>query len=292
MTPTKPVAVLGAGGQVGTNGVGLGRLEGDLTRITAVLDALDRINPSALINAAAYTKVDLAEVEKGAAWQINAEAPGRLAQWAHSKDIPFIHYSTDYVFSDDKDPKNEARPWTEADATAPINVYGMSKREGEVRVAAQGGNFLIFRTSWVYDASGKNFLNTMLRLGAEKESISVVADQFGAPTYAKDLADATLKALTTALAAQAFPAGIYHLTNKGATSWHGFAKAILDGARAQGFPLKVGDIKPIPSSAYPTPAPRPKNSRLSNEKFRTTFGFELRTWDDALIECLLEKRGQ
>ncbi|MBI3557634.1 MAG: dTDP-4-dehydrorhamnose reductase [Deltaproteobacteria bacterium] len=287
MTAHGPVVVLGAGGQVGR---ALVQLLGK-TAMDVVLAALERIKPSALINAAAYTLVDKAESEPEAAMQINARGPGALARWAKARNIPMIHYSTDYVFSGTTDAKTAARPWVETDKTAPINVYGKSKLEGEIRVGAQGGKFLIFRTSWVYDAAGKNFLNTMLRLGQERQSLKVVDDQVGAPTYAKDLAEATLHALTKASSHQTFPSGVYHLTNAGETSWYGFAREIFEKARALGIPLAVTDLQPIPSSAYPTPAPRPKNSRLSNAKFKSTFGIELRPWAPALAECLHEKSG-
>ncbi len=294
------IAVLGASGQLGRAllrqlggaGVALARPEADLANMPAVLAALERLAPSAVINAAAYTQVDRAESDKEAAWQINALAPGELAAWARLKRVPLVHFSTDYVFSDGPESTAAAKSRIETDPTAPINVYGQSKLEGDTRVAAVGGNFLIFRTSWVYDATGKNFLNTVIRLATEKTELRIVNDQNGAPTFAKDLAEGTLKALTLALAMPGFPSGVYHLTNAGETSWHGFAQAIVQQARALRFPLTIAEVQPIPSSAYPTPAPRPKNSRLSNAKFKSMFGFELRDWEAALRDCMQERKGQ
>lgn len=288
-TSTIPqIVVLGATGQLGrallaqlgSAGRGLNRREADLADVDTAIASLERIEPSALINAAAYTQVDRAEAERDLALKINAEAPAALARWSRQRDIPFVHYSTDYVFSDGDAPRREN------DRTAPINSYGHSKLEGEKRIAEQGGRHLIFRTSWVYDADGINFVNTMLRLGAQRERLNVVDDQIGAPTFAKDLAEGSLKALSKAMTQSPFPSGIYHLTNSGETSWYGFAKAIFELARAGGANLAIKELRAIPSSDYPTPAARPKNSRLSNEKFRSTFGFALRPWGEALNECL------
>ena len=271
------ILILGATGQVGralTALLGPDKCRA-LTRSEARLDhpeelatRLDRLKPSAIINAAAYTAVDLAEKEKDSARTINALAPGVLARWCAEHDIPFIHYSTDYVFSGEGD-----RPWQELDPIAPLNTYGATKAEGESRIAAAGGKWLIFRTSWVYDADGKNFLNTMLRFGAERETLRVVADQHGAPTYAPHLARATLQALEKALQLPVFPSGIYHLCNSGETTWHTFAQAIFEKARALQIPLKVQSVDAISSAEFPTPARRPSNSRMDLSKIRNTFSF-------------------
>lgn len=290
---TAPIVVLGSSGQVGrallkelgAEAIGLARPQADLTKVEQTLQALNQIsNPAVLINASAYTQVDAAESDFQNAELVNGRAPGELAEWAKSKGIPFIHYSTDYVF-----PGTGNRGWTEEDAVAPLNKYGLTKLLGERLVEKAGGKFLIFRTSWVYDADGKNFLNTMLRLGAQKESLGVVADQIGAPTFAGELAQATLKALGAAQKLPHFPSGIYHLTNSGETSWHGFASAIFEQARKRGAELKVREVRPIPAADYPTPAARPSNSRMSGAKFRSTFGFSMKPWQEALSECMAEK---
>jgi dTDP-4-dehydrorhamnose reductase len=174
-------------------------------------------------------------------------------------------------------PGTGSRPWAEDDDTAPLNVYGQSKLAGEQGIEAAGGRYLVFRTSWVYDAVGKNFLKTMLRLGSERDQLSVVADQHGAPTYAPQLAQATLEALNQARAEEQFPSGVYHLCNGGETTWHGFAQAIFDAARAQGWNLKVQNVEAMQSADYPTPARRPLNSRLSNEKAHRIWASSCRT---------------
>jgi dTDP-4-dehydrorhamnose reductase len=288
----KPIAVLGSNGQVGKallsllgdRGIGLSHSQADLTQIPKTLEFLNTLRPAALINAAAYTQVDRAETERDLARKINGEAPGALAAWAKSRGIPFVHYSTDYVFSGEG-----SAPWKETDAPSPVNFYGETKLEGETSVAAQGQDYLIFRTSWVYDAHGKNFLNTMLRLGAEKDSLNVVNDQIGAPTFALDIAATTIKALEQSLKQASFPSGVYHLVNSGEISWHGFATRIFELAQGMGQSFKLRELKAIPSSEYPLPAPRPKNSRLSTDKLRNIFGIELRPWDDALAECMQDR---
>ena len=180
-------------------------------------------------------------------------------------------------------------PRTEDATTGPLNVYGHSKLEGERAITKSGGKYLIFRTSWVYDAFGKNFLNTMLRLGADRETLNVVADQHGAPTYAPHLATVAIAALEKAIAMPTFPSGIYHAVNMGETTWHGFASAIFDAARAASIPLKIKTVEPIPSSAYPVPAKRPLNSRLSTRKLRETFGLSLPDWKEGVREATNEK---
>jgi dTDP-4-dehydrorhamnose reductase len=192
-----------------------------------------------------------------------------------------VHYSTDYVF-----PGTGTRAWSEDDETAPLNVYGESKLAGEQGIAAAGGRYMVFRTSWVYDAVGKNFLRTMLRLGADRETLRVVADQHGAPTYAPQLAQGTLEALNCAESEEQFPSGIYHLCNGGETTWHDFAQSIFDAARSRGWNLKVQNVEAVASSAYPTPARRPMNSRLNNSKAQRVLGVQLPHWQDGLNACL------
>jgi dTDP-4-dehydrorhamnose reductase len=286
---TREIMVLGAGGQVGRalvealgpRAIALGRSDADYSRPTTLPAVLDRFKPAAVINAAAYTQVDRAESEYDEALRVNGEAPGILAGWCAAHDVPLVHYSTDYVF-----PGTGFRPWTETDAVGPLNAYGRTKLEGERRVAAAGGQWLIFRTSWVYDAIGRNFFTTMLRLGQERETLSVVADQHGAPTYAPHLAEATLRALERAMAQAEFPSGIYHLCHGGETTWHGFSEAIFAGARYRAHNLRVESVRPIASSEYPTPAKRPLNSRLDTSRALATFGVQLPHWLVGLDACL------
>ncbi len=286
------IAIIGAGGQVGRalcaelgeRAIPLTRAECDLSQPDHVSAALDGINPDAVINAAAYTAVDKAEEEVALAYAINAASPGVLSAWCTTHGVPFVHYSTDYVF----DGSGE-RPWREDDPTAPLNEYGRSKRAGEVAVEDAGGAFLIFRTSWVYDAEGKNFFNTMLRLGQSHEKLTVVADQHGAPSYAPHLARATVQALETAHGMGAFPSGIYHMVNAGETNWHGFAEAIFAAARQTGMPLVVKNVEPVDSSAYPTAAKRPHNSRLNTEKLQEVLHVTLPSWEEGLAAAIKEK---
>lgn len=251
---------------------------------------LDYLRPTAIINCAAYTQVDQAEDASEAVFvrAINEESPRELARWCAARGVPFVHFSTDYVF----DGSGEIARAEDA-PVAPLNVYGRTKLDGERAVSEAGGRSLIFRTSWVYDAQGKNFLNTMLRLGAEREQLKVVADQVGAPTYAPHLAMAAVDALESAVEIESggsgdanFPTGIYHLCGGGETSWHGFASRIFEGARARGAKLSVREVAPIASSEYPTPAARPLNSRLDCSRARAVLGVSLPHWEHGLDECL------
>jgi dTDP-4-dehydrorhamnose reductase len=234
-----------------------------------------------VINAAAYTQVDRAETEERLALTVNGEAPGLIAQWCAERAIPFVHFSTDYVF-----PGSGDRPWTEEDQPAPINAYGRTKLEGERRVAAAGGAWLIFRTSWVYDASGRNFVTTMLALGQERDTLRIVADQHGAPTYAPQLAAAVIAALDRARGMPVFPSGTYHLCNTGSTTWHGFAEAIFARAAADGMVLSVTSVEPIASASYPSPAQRPANSRLNTDKARKLLDVSMPSWQCGLARCM------
>lgn len=282
------VLVFGANGQVGQalgasldDVIMLGREEADFSKPETLPGVIAGINPSYIINAAAYTAVDKAEEEEALATIINGEAPGVLAAEAAKRGIPFVHYSTDYVYDGTGDqPRKETVP------TAPLNAYGRSKLAGEKAVQAAGGAYLIFRTSWVYDAFGKNFLKTMLKLGADRETLRVISDQVGAPSYAPHLAEATLEVLEEACSMREFPAGIYHLVNSGETSWHGFAEAIFAEARARGMEMRVQTVEPIPTTEYPTPAKRPLNSRLDCTKLEETFGLKLPDWREGLREAM------
>lgn len=287
------ISIFGANGQIGSalvkllgdKAIAITRAECDLSSLESIKSVLNKHNPSAIINAAAYTAVDKAESEPEIAQQINAKAPGAMAGFAAGKNIPFIHYSTDYVF----DGSSKA-PWKEGDKTNPLSTYGHTKLKGELEVASHGGRYLIFRTSWVYDAHGKNFFNTMLRLGAEREELKIVADQVGAPSYAPHLAKATIDALEKATAIPQFPSGIYNMCNSGETSWFGFAQEIFAKAKITGLDLKVNSVLPIATSDYPTPAKRPQNSRMSMNKLNAVFGITMPDWKEGLDECIEEKR--
>lgn len=240
---------------------------------------LDRVQPSLVVNAAAYTAVDRAEQEVEAAFAANAQAPGVIARWCAAHGVPFVHYSTDYVF----DGQGSA-PYREDEPTAPLGVYGTSKRDGEDAVRAAGGRHLIFRTAWVYASHGANFLRTMLRVGAERDALRVVADQIGTPTPAALIADVTAQALQH----PSQLSGTWHLTASGQTSWHGFAEAIFAEALATGVLAKVPTVEAIPSSEYPTPAKRPAWSVLDNRKLQQDFGIVLPEWQDGLKRVIAQ----
>ncbi|MCD9085898.1 dTDP-4-dehydrorhamnose reductase [Stenotrophomonas sp. SY1] len=240
---------------------------------------LDRLRPSVVINAAAYTAVDRAEMEPDAASLANAQAPGTIARWCAANDVPMVHYSTDYVFNGEG-----TAPYREDEPTAPLGVYGTSKRDGEEAVRAAGGRHLIFRTAWVYASHGGNFLRTMLRVGAERDELRVVADQVGTPTPAALIADVTVKALQ-------HPdqlSGTWHLTASGQTSWHGFAEAIFNEAKAAGLLAKTPTVHAISSAEYPTPAKRPSWSVLDNRKLQQDFGIVLPPWEQGLHRVIGE----
>ncbi|HHA2890441.1 TPA: dTDP-4-dehydrorhamnose reductase [Stenotrophomonas maltophilia] len=240
---------------------------------------LDRLQPSIVVNAAAYTAVDRAEQEVDAAFAANAQAPGMIARWCAAHGVPFVHYSTDYVF----DGQGSA-PYREDEPTAPLGVYGTSKRDGEEAVRAAGGRHLIFRTAWVYASHGANFLRTMLRVGAERDVLRVGADQIGTPTPAALIADVTAQALQH----PGRLSGTWHLTASGQTSWHGFAEAIFADALATGALVKVPTVEAISSSGYPTPAKRPAWSVLDNRKLQQDFGIVLPAWQDGLKRVMAE----
>lgn len=260
------------------------QLCGDFTRLDGLAETIRTVAPDVIVNAAAYTAVDKAEGEPELALAINALAPEVLAQEASRRGAWLLHYSTDYVF----DGRGEM-PWQESDAAAPLSVYGATKLEGEQRIQHSGCKHLIFRTSWVYAARGGNFAKTMLRLAQERDQLSVINDQIGAPTGADLLADVTAHAILHAVKDESV-SGLYHLTADGETSWHGYARCVIDFARQAGLEIKVAaeNIHPVPSSAYPTAARRPLNSRLNSGKLQATLGLQLPHWQTGVTRMLTE----
>ncbi|MFE1814142.1 dTDP-4-dehydrorhamnose reductase [Metapseudomonas otitidis] len=260
----------------------LGRDRLDLADSEAIRRLVRTERPELIINAAAHTAVDQAESEPEAAFALNATAPGVLAEEAAALGAPLIHYSTDYVFDGRK-----TAPYTEDDQPNPLGVYGRSKLAGEEAIRAVGGAHLILRTSWVYSLHGRNFLLTMQRLLQEREQLNVVDDQVGAPTWAGDIATATAALIQRwQQGRQAW--GTYHFTAGGETSWFGFASAIAETLKAQG--KHCARLEPIPSSAYPTPAQRPLNSRLDGSKLRRDWDVVLPDWRQGLEACLHHPR--
>lgn len=257
---------------------------GDLADAAGVARTVAQLRPDVVVNAAAYTAVDRAETEPGLAHAINAQAPGALAEAARGVGAALVHFSTDYVFDG-----SGTRPWREDDPTGPLGVYGRTKLEGERNIAACLPAHLILRTSWVHAARGGNFARTMLRLAREREELQVVEDQVGAPTGADLLADVTAHALRPLLQGVA-PPGVYHVAAAGETSWHGYARYVLGQARSAGAVLKAGpeQVSPIRSSAFPTPARRPHNSRLDTARFRAAFGLALPHWEQGVARMLQE----
>ena len=255
---------------------------GDLQNLEGIAETSRETSPDVIVNAAAHTAVDKAESEPELAEALNVRGPEALARAAVQCGALLVHYSTDYVFDG-----SGTRPWTESDPTGPLSVYGRTKLAGELAIQRSGCRYLIFRTSWVYSAKGKNFARTILKLAAERESLSVIADQAGAPTGADLLADVTAHALRQAQRDRAL-SGIYHLCGGGETSWHGYATFVCDFARRAGCPLKVETIEPVPSSAFPTPARRPLNSRMDTSKLRSTFDLNLPRWQDGVERMLHE----
>ncbi|WP_448141948.1 dTDP-4-dehydrorhamnose reductase [Stenotrophomonas bentonitica] len=251
----------------------------DFNAPDALAAVLDRVQPTLVVNAAAYTAVDRAEGERDAAWRANAEAPGVIARWCAAAGVPLVHYSTDYVFDG-----QGSRPYREDDATAPLGVYGESKLAGEDAVRAAGGRHMIFRTAWVYASHSANFLRTMLRVGAERDVLRVVADQVGTPTPAALIADVTAQALQHPGALS----GTWHLTAAGETSWHGFAEAIFAEAVAAGKLARAPTVEAITTAEYPTPAKRPAYSHLDVARIQSDFGVVLPSWQDGLKRVIAE----
>ncbi|MEX6675154.1 dTDP-4-dehydrorhamnose reductase [Pseudomonas sp. W2Oct36] len=261
----------------------LGRDQLDLSQPESIRPVVRDIKPDLIINAAAHTAVDQAESEPDLAFAINATSPGVFAEEAAALGIPLVHYSTDYVFDGSK-----AGAWVESDAPNPLGVYGSSKLAGERAIAAAGGQHLILRTSWVYSLTGRNFLLTMQRLLQERETLSIVADQIGAPTWAGTIAASTGALIERWRDGAPGAWGVYHLTTSGETSWFGFAEAIGQQLINSGKPCAV--LEPIASSAYPTPAARPLNSRLDCSLLQREWGVSQPDWHDALLECLAQQR--
>jgi dTDP-4-dehydrorhamnose reductase len=249
----------------------------DLGNLGQIRGAMRDLRPDVIVNAAAYTAVDRAESEPEKAMQINADAPGIMAEEAKKIDATLIHYSTDYVFDGTK-----REPYIEKDEPNPLNVYGKSKLAGERAIQAVGGNFYIFRTSWVYGARGQNFLLTILRLAQSRNELRIVDDQFGAPTWSRTIADATASVVGQIASSDRQASGLFHLASLGVTTWRQFAQHALDH-------LKIETrIIPIPASEYKTAASRPSNSLLATDKLRSTFKITLPKWESSLDQVLSE----
>jgi dTDP-4-dehydrorhamnose reductase len=279
------ILLTGATGQLGCELAGLlsaydlsapPRSGCDLADARSVRDAVRNARPDVIINPAAYTAVDRAEQEPALARAVNAIAPEVLAKEARRLGIPLIHFSTDYVFSGEA-----STPYTEDHPTAPINVYGHTKLEGEQAIQASGCIYVILRTSWVYSRHGKNFLLTIERLARERTRLTIVADQWGTPNWARELAHAAIAVAGVARDELSARAGIYHLSGRGVTTWHGFAKVIVASMR---LPHAV-EVAPIATADYPTPARRPAYSVLDTAKLQREFGLVLPCWEDSFAAC-------
>ncbi len=301
--PNMNILLLGANGQLGHQlsiellALGpvkaLTRAQADLSDPVNLRNALQTATalfvPDVIVNAAAYTAVDKAETDTDQAMAVNAQSAGVLAEFAQSVGACLVHYSTDYVFDG-----SGTRPWAEGDAVVPKSVYGKTKYLGEQAIAKACQKHLVLRTSWVVGSHGGNFLKTMLRLAADRDSLRVVADQVGVPTSTKLLANTTIALLRAMQGATVDDArwGVYHLAPAGETTWHGYAQHVVAGALARGAKLKAGvnDVHPISTAEYPLPAPRPLNSRLNTEKIQRTFGLSLPNWQsgvDAILDELI-----
>ena len=259
---------------------------GDLADLKGIFDTVRQVTPDVIVNAAAYTAVDKAESDAELAQIVNAAAPGVLAQAASKVGAWLVHYSTDYVFDG-----SGSKPWVETDPTGPLNVYGKTKLEGEQRIASHCAKHLVFRTSWVYASRGGNFAKTMLRLAQERESLNVINDQFGAPTGADLIADVTAHAIAHVMR-KPDDAGLYHLAASDETTWFDYAKYVVDQSiRTQTAPetiVKV--INPVATSAFPTAAQRPHNSRLNTAKIQQTFKLRLAPWQQGVARMLAESQ--
>ena len=255
--------------------IALGREEADLSNLTQLQGVLAQHTPDIIVNAAAYTAVDKAESDEAAAFRINAEAVGLMAEYARQSGALLVHYSTDYAFDGQK-----PAPYLETDATNPQSAYGRSKRAGEQVIEQSGCRALVFRTSWVFSARGGNFIKTILRLAKERESLNVVADQYGAPTSAELIADVTALAIA-GYRSRALTSGLYHLTAAGVTNWHSLACHVVNRALANGAMLKLNaeQIHAIPTEVYPLPAKRPKNSRMDTGALSSALGLSLPNWN-------------
>jgi dTDP-4-dehydrorhamnose reductase len=276
LAPLGEVVALGSAGE--------GNLCGTFTDLDGLVRTVAQVRPDAIVNAAAYTAVDKAESEPALARTVNATAPHVLAEAARQIGAVLVHYSTDYVFDG-----SGSKPWTERDPTGPLSVYARTKLEGEQGIVHANPHHLILRTSWVYSARGGNFAKTMLRLARERDRLSVIDDQVGAPTGADLLADVTAHALRTLLTDRG-KAGIYHVAAAGYASWNAYARFVIGQAALAGAELKaaVDQVEPIATSAFPTPARRPHNSRLDTTRFRNAFGLTLPDWQHGVARMLQE----
>lgn len=287
------ILLTGVSGQVGhellkmlsplTEVIAVTRQEMDLTNQASILQVLEKYQPTIIVNPAAYTAVDKAESEQEQAYLINRDAPKTMAEWAAAHNALLVHYSTDYVFDGTKEGS-----YVEEDTPNPQSVYGKSKLLGEQAIEQSGAKYLIFRTSWVFGVHGNNFIKTIIRLAKERESLNVVADQHGAPTSARLIAQVTTQVLTQYLQNEQFKAyGIYHLTSNGQTTWHKYAQFIVQQVQQkQILNLTVAKLCAIPSREYPTPAKRPLNSRLSCQKLQQQFAIQLADWQDEVSNVL------
>lgn len=255
---------------------------GDFSNPEGVAETVRAIKPDVIVNAAAHTAVDKAESEQEFAQLLNATSVEAIAKEAAKIGAWVVHYSTDYVF-----PGDGETPWRETDATAPLNVYGQTKLDGEKALREHCAKHLIFRTSWVYAGKGNNFAKTMLRLAKERKELSVINDQVGAPTGAELLADCTAHAIRVAMVKPEV-AGLYHLVASDTTTWYDYAALVFDEARKSGMELAIEKLNAVPTTAYPTPARRPQNSRLNTEKFQHNFGLVLPAWDAGVKRMLAE----
>lgn len=263
-------------------------LRADFTQPTRVGELVDRVRPDVIVNSAAHTAVDKAESEPALARDINATTPGVIADRARALGSLLVHYSTDYVFDGSGD-----QPRDENAATRPLSVYGKTKLEGEQLIQASGCQHLILRTSWVYAARGHNFIKTMLRLAGERDALSVISDQIGAPTGADLLADVTAQAIAHLRAGRG-GTGLFHCVASGYTSWFDYARYVIEWGRQQGLSIKVAPeaIRPVPTKSYPTPAQRPRNSRLSTEKLQRALSLTLPPWQQGVERMLRETYGK
>ncbi len=265
---------------------GEGALCGDLSNLDGITKTIKKVAPDVIVNAAAYTAVDRAESEPDLAARINTQAVQVMANEAARTGALLVHYSSDYVF----DGRGNS-PWRETDPTDPLSVYGQTKLNGEQAIIGSHCRHLIFRTSWVYAGRGKNFAKTMLKLAAERQELSVIDDQVGAPTGAELISDVSAHAIRAAISNPDL-SGVYHLAADGEASWCAYAQFVIEVARRQGLRLSVTEIKPIPTSQYPTPATRPLNSRLDTTKLKSTFGFLLPHWNQGVERMLNELRDR
>ncbi|MFT4747901.1 MAG: dTDP-4-dehydrorhamnose reductase [Congregibacter sp.] len=283
----KSILIIGANGQVGYElcrslsafgeMLAPNRAELDLSDANAVDVYLAKYQPDLIVNPAAWTAVDAAETHQDEATRLNTALPAQLAKYADNNNAYLVHYSTDYVYAGTGD-----KPWLETDTTSPLSMYGRTKRDGDEAVISHCSNHLIFRTSWVYSDRGNNFMKTMLKLGEQRDSLNIVNDQYGAPTNARIIAEVTALAIYRKLLNQPIESGIYHLVNKGETTWFGFADAIFKQARLNSLPLLLNNLGGISTAEFPTAAARPANSRLDVSKIENALGITLPNWQQQL----------